>query len=763
MAYPPKAEEFLDDNGNPITLDDSGNSAAQALDDSGNILSSIWKKANEPLITIPGDVIKSIPDAGFSGYNRIRDAVGDIASGLTSPLNLGLTVSTLGTGTAANLGRQGLAKGLNYATKALSTPVAVEGAIDTLHPDSSLGERGLGLLELAGGALGLKSKVPAGKIGTLSKDVELITEATDLPLNVNPKPKLKLNSDGTFTNPETGKILDKTGKEINTPIDKLLSALDEAEPLNKEQLKIYKQERGERFSKLEDVKTPGLSGLHERLGKLKGEYSKVQMTPLKLDQSDVDSLIDSIQSHPNLTPIDKVRAGVGITKILDGKVPQNNELLLLDNIFGKQVVEQIRAKLPKVDMGYSTLANVTNLPRQLMASFDLSAPFRQGLPLVHTKSWWTSWDDMIKAFGSDRSYRSIMDEITNRPNFKRTSINGQLNLSLHEQAGLKLTDLADLSHREEIIASTLGERIPILGRGIRASNRAYTAFLNKLRADNFDSMIKAADMNYEAQKLIGKSDPRSLQATELLNPRTNPELASTIAEYINNASGRGSLGKLEKHAQLLNATLFSPRLIASRVQMLNPKNYVTGTKQVRQAYLKSMLSMATAWTTLAGLGKAAGADVSLDSNSADFMKIKVGDTRLDPGAGFQQYLVLMSRMASGKFTSSVSGKKSTLGEGFGGSTRKDVVERFLTSKLNPPIAIAYDLLNASQYRPFHVGDRTAQMFIPMVAQDMMELAQEDPSLIPFFIPAIAGIGTSTYGRGEQKPLIIPKNMDLIIK
>jgi hypothetical protein len=386
---------------------------------------------------------------------------------------------------------------------------------------------------------------------------------------------------------------------------------------------------------------------------------------------------------------------------------------------------------------------------------------------------------------------------------------GHYRPSLAERAGLKLTDLTDISKREEAIMSTWAESgIPLgefaaklhmgekavkmgemtqaayaktWGSVARGSNRAFTIFSNLVRADNFDHLIKQADRIYETAKTTGRrgwggynalaETPFSSKVTEVekLNPRTNDILLKSIANYINNASGRGSLGSWERSAVILNGFLFSPRLIASRLQMMNPKNYIFTNPFVRKQYLKSMIALAGTWTSLAGLAKLGGAEVSLDPDNADFGKIKIGNTRLDPAGGFQQYLVFVHRMCSGEFTSSTTGKTTVYGQEFGKQTRKDAIVQFIENKLAPAPATVAAWASASKNRPFEVGDTSLRLFTPMFLQDLSEILQDDPGLLPttIAIPGALGFGVQTYGeRGRQNRLvpesIFPRKSDWII-
>src|SRR5207249_2086087 len=103
-----------------------------------------------------------------------------------------------------------------------------------------------------------------------------------------------------------------------------------------------------------------------------------------------------------------------------------------------------------------------------LASFDVSAPFRQGLVAgaSHPKIFAKNFGPMFKALVSEKRYDAIMQEIASRPSFQTM-----------QDARLSLTGLGDLSHREEQFMSNLAERITGGKYGpVRASSRAYVGF-----------------------------------------------------------------------------------------------------------------------------------------------------------------------------------------------------------------------------------------------------------------------------------------------
>jgi hypothetical protein len=401
---------------------------------------------------------------------------------------------------------------------------------------------------------------------------------------------------------------------------------------------------------------------------------------------------------------------------------------------------------------------LAELPRELMSvdlPFTTSAAFRQASPWIGTKNWFKAWVPSAKAYGSKAAYEAIQSRIENdplvKPNTKGQSF-------LVDVMGVKLTDLKSINSREEFFRSELAEKIPIYGKFIGGSARAYTAFLNDLRLNQSRTLIRDA-------QAMG------------IDPFKDLNFAKQLGEFMNTTTGRGSLktsigiGKtfqktidLEHNAKLLSDVLFSPRLMMSRINMLNPQTYIMAPPMIRQQYAFAMMRSIGAWWTIAGLAKLAGAQVSMSPTSADFGKIKIGNTRLDPGAGFQQYLVLAARNAEGGNTSSTTGAWKPYGVGYKPETRGSTLQDFAANKMEPKLKLAYDLFFANPARPVYVGDRLLQMAAPMLAGDIANLVRDDPTMgVLFGIPlaATVGMGTQTYGRGSnfQDPTFLSNKYD----
>lgn len=413
------------------------------------------------------------------------------------------------------------------------------------------------------------------------------------------------------------------------------------------------------------------------------------------------------------------------------------------------------------------LREAWNLSRGLMAvdlPFITSAGLRQGLPLVGTTNWFKAWGPSFKAYGSKAAYNAhyhmmLQDPLMKRPigptgkTVKGQPVHRELP-SIMERAGVKLTNIEHLTSREESIRSQLAEKMPFgYGKLVAASNRAYEAFINDLRLSTFRNLHDA---------MPDKNDDTALRA---------------LGDFVNTATGRGPLtvklpgGKelsAEKYASELSEVLFAPKLIAARVQMMNPMNYVQANPQARKEYWMAGLRTAAAWTTFAGIGSALlDGEVSLDPRSADFGKVRVGDMRLDPAGGFQQYLVLASRLATNEFTSSnapVSQQRPReMGRSFTDPTRGRVLQDFVANKLHPSLRYFYDAAFSSRYRPFPMMDRAIEMAIPMATRDLIEISQESPELLPVIAPLVSGgMGAQFYERGRNQPFIVPPEMDITL-
>ena len=514
-----------------------------------------------------------------------------------------------------------------------------------------------------------------------------------------------------------------------TPAEQVRGGLKSAQVARKQQEALYSTERGKRFAAAREHLNDQSLSPDERVARAKvelaGELPKINFEGFgELNNQSLRALQTHILDHPHLLEGQKIRAAEALTGALAGRTPTTGEITLLQHVFGKETAAGLEAmrKHPFRD----TVANVLNIPRSLMASFDLSAPFRQGLMVAtrHPTIFARNFGSMIKAFGSEHVYQGILDEIHARPTYP-----------MMLEARLPFTELGrDIGGREERFASDYAEKLTGGKWGpVRASGRAYTGFLDKTRADVFDHLLQRA----QAQG-VDVQDPHFLQS---------------LGKFIGSATGRGDLGRFQEAAPLLNSFLFSPRLLASRLNFLNPAYYARLHPYARKEALRSGLQLAGTLSTVLGIAsQVPGVKVARDPRNPDWGKIRIGNTRLDIAGGFQQELRLLAQLATGVAISSTTGKKLNLtSTGFGDPTRLDIAQRFFMGKESPIASFVTDWLrNSNQIgEPFSLRSAITQRMTPLLAQDSYDLYKAQHGGLNGLAAAFGGYGVGSVGLGMQ--------------
>ena len=386
---------------------------------------------------------------------------------------------------------------------------------------------------------------------------------------------------------------------------------------------------------------------------------------------------------------------------------------------------------------------IANIPRTLLATFDLSMPFRQGLPATFTnpKIGYEAIKEMHKAAGSPKYFDELMTRIEKDPDIRKI-----------EKMGTQFTgigdDLVQIAKREEAyIASRILNRIPIikqtLGAGVRFSERGAVANLNWLRYKYSKDMVKTL----EAKGLTVQNNLKAYQ---------------DAGQVINWMTGRANLGALERIPGIANVVLFSPRTFVAKWQMMNPANYVLLSPEARKLFMKGQMATVMQGVMLLNLAKLGGMEVEVDPRSSDFAKAKIGNTRLDFFGGMQQNMVFATRLAFGVFGQPAVKSLST-GEiyklntgGFNDKTLLSVIGQYVRNKLSPQTALGVDYLSGRTT----MGENTSEnfkndplgRFIPLVWQDLLESQKElgwgalGTGLMGFY-----GMGVQTFKqRGNQE-------------
>jgi len=364
--------------------------------------------------------------------------------------------------------------------------------------------------------------------------------------------------------------------------------------------------------------------------------------------------------------------------------------------------------------------NIGGIARSLKASMDNSALFRQGWktlwtnPGIWTKNAIKSFGDIGKTIGGKNVINEVKADIVSRPNYDR----------------MRKSKLA-IATIEEEFPSGLPEKIPVLGRLYKASQDAYTGFLYKQRADIFDKYMEIAERSN-----IDIDDKTQLES---------------IGKLVNSLTGRGALGVLEPSANIINNVFFAPRLLKSHIDVLtahigDPKVSAFAKKQAAVNLVKIVSGTAA---ILVIAGAAMPGSVEWDPRSADFGKIKIGNTRFDVSGGMASVITLAARLITNSTKSSTTGLVKELGTGeFGASTRLDVIYNFFENKLAPMYSVIKSLATGRDFegKKPTLGSILRDLFAPIITTNYQEL-KDDPESADMLLAMMAegtGISTSTY-------------------
>lgn len=371
-----------------------------------------------------------------------------------------------------------------------------------------------------------------------------------------------------------------------------------------------------------------------------------------------------------------------------------------------------RQKSPVAKVGW-WIGDLLSGFRSIKTSFDLPPVFRQGgfvamgRPGIAVKSLAEGVQAMVSSNKADLQ----KDTIRQRENYKS---------GLYKRSGLYLADM-DGGLKEEVYQSRSAEFVP----GVKASARGYTAALNRMRVELFDSM------------------------TASLGERVSEAEAKAVANYVNVATGRGNVAGYEAAATAAGHLLFSPRNMVSRFQLALGQPLLGGTMRTRAAiakeYMRFGLGLATFYAvTRMVMGD--DAEFEWDPRSSSFGKVRIGKTWIDPLAGLAQVTTFLSRMGTVALDR-FGIQKMRKGKEEWRNRPEETMADFARSKFAPVPGTAVDVLSGKNVVGEKVTPRSAAqgLVTPMVWEDVLKTfkAQDIPEATAMGILALLGMGINT--------------------
>lgn len=533
-------------------------------------------------------------------------------------------------------------------------------------------------------------------------------------------------------------------------VQDVLDSLNRAESNYNTAAKVRSGEKGSRIgqaSQAYDAVGGGEAGVRAKLSKLKGSYSKSKFEPLSVSDETQKTILDDIEKS-DLLDFEKLNTQQALRKMWGATEdkPTPSDIRRIRDYFnskeagiGDTIAEGVE-KGTKEDM--NILEQIAGAPRTAMTVGDASAPRQLAVsfarhPIVTTKAY-------IKSFGEMFSGKKFAE--STQKMLEMTDSNGKKYSDFMDSAmNLHFSNAAEGAAEEAMSSTQLLEKIPIAGSVVRSSNRGMSSATSWTRFNIAKKFIDDAGGVEGAEKLFSKE-----------------ELAD-LGEVINTMTGRGGKkgGFTDRHASILSKTLFSGKLWASRMNMLNPYWYYRLSGPARKEAISGAASFAaTAGATLGLISQIPGVEVSNDPTSADFAKIKIGNTRYDILGGFQQNIRVAAQILTGKRTNSTTGEQKDV-------TAASVVGGLIEGKANPLLGMAYKLANTlddpNESNPLmrkdewgnsiNAGSELGSLAVPLGVSGTIETVKDTGSVakgIAMNVPAVFGAGVQTYGTIPSK-------------
>lgn len=514
-------------------------------------------------------------------------------------------------------------------------------------------------------------------------------------------------------------------EQLRNKLDEKVEGLERLRPIEEEEIS---RERGKRFAEfreiVKDVKDPRA---RVKLAKaaLKGQL-KQEITPLEdyIEKEDIDLAYDTITTSTQLTDGQMISADEGLSKMFfDGMIPAKHELAALEKsgVLSKEATQNLLRNRTKWQKSIDVMKDIAFAPWSILTSYDLSFS-RQGWMMAFSKPGL-----FLRTQG--RAWRMLASE----KYFKYIELRRKTH-PLYQEAlkrGVEETTLGTIGKKEEMFASGLVQKLP----GIHPSARAFVGALNELR---FGWYFQARESN----EGLG------------MTSRQQKELGALA----NDLTGRGKLPKALKTLQNFGLIFFAPRLQAARIRTITDLATMKGpARKMLAGTLVKFLGITL--TTLWLLDKDDDITVEWNPTSSDFLKVKRGNTRIDITGGYQQLLRYTAQAVYGKRKSTTTGRLYDV-------ARKDVISRFIQSKLSPHAGLMLDLWRGETF----MGDKLrmetgpiAKQFYerltPLFFQDVIDAANYQGMGTATAIAPLAfhGVGVQTYPQTISQDNLLLKN------
>lgn len=473
--------------------------------------------------------------------------------------------------------------------------------------------------------------------------------------------------------------------ELRTKFDNVIPKIEEARPVEKEAIS---KERGKRFREFRDI-LKNVKNPRQRVAvakqALKGQL-KFNIPPLEsyFTSDDVDLAYDTITRSTILTESDVLAADEGLNKLLsEGVIPERSEMkaLVKSGIISESSAKHLLKRGETLSQKIkNTILDIGYAPWSIITAIDMSMAGRQGLKILYDnpRVWGRSVAQAYRMLASERYYNFADLKLKSHP--------------IYQQAvrdGVEETGLGQMQAGEERFMSKIVQKIP----GLRPSGRAYTGGLKQLRFNWYFSAIENAG-----------------------NGLTNQQ-RKDFATLANDLTGRGKLPKLLRKVQDIMPVFFAPRLYAGQIRSFTDLATVhSPARKMLAGILAKFVGISLA--TLFLLDQHPKLNIEWNPLSADFLKVRHGNTRVAILQGYEPLIRTVFQLCAGK-------RKATETKRLQTAERKEILWRFIQSKLSPPAGLAVDLWRGESFRgrkitPERIPENLYERVTPLFIQDVID-------------------------------------------
>lgn len=451
------------------------------------------------------------------------------------------------------------------------------------------------------------------------------------------------------------------------------------------------------------------------------------------------------------------------------------ELLRVNEKFDKEFHKKELENRTKKQKTIDAIWDAWGLTRVLMATGEASFVGIQGgiMTISHPLNAIKAFKNSIRFLTSEKKTEEWLRKVKSEDYYPAL-----------KKSKLALTEPhARLTAREELYYSDWAEVVwKMISFPLKFISES--ARNNFIAANPIKAIERAAIGYLDTHRLLRYLDGVEVLESQGKTFESNPQDYKDVADAINTLTGRASLGDLELFAETLSKVFFSPRNWASQFKTATPyalyhfgKMTPTARKMAIADFSK-FVGITTGFVMMAAAALNGDDDdetgVEFDPRSSDFMKIKIGDRRIDPWGGRIQQIVLSSRIImeilhdfgpKGLVEGGMkkpSGEVIPLGTPYKSPTMLNTGIQMAINKLSPSAHLLTNYMETTENKEgvmetpygevYSPTDDIKSSLKPIFWETVNELIIEDPSALNGLITAGAffGVNANVYDSSKIK-------------